>query len=63
MNSIYGLIMLAVATGMVLAARPRYGKSPRFLGSWVVGQIYVLACLVCSVLGLSLVIRSLPPVF
>lgn len=63
MKLIYGLIMLAVAIVMVVIARPRHGKSPLFLGSWVIGQVYVLACLVISVLGISLLIGSLPPMF
>lgn len=63
MNLIYGLIMLAVAIGLIVIARPRRGKTPALLSSWVVGQVYVLVCLVCTVLGASFLIRSLPPLF
>ena len=63
MYLIYGVIMLAVAVGLILIGRPRHGKSPPLLTSWVVGQVYVLVCLVCTVLGASFLIRSLPPIF
>lgn len=57
---IYGLILLAVAVGMVLVVRPWSDKSPAFLRSWALGQVYVLSCLVCTVVGASLIVRSLP---
>jgi hypothetical protein len=60
MGILYGVVVLAAATGMVVVARPRYGKSPGFLSSWVVGQTYVLAVLVVAVIGLALIISALP---
>jgi hypothetical protein len=63
MNLIYGVVILAVAVGLIVTGRPRHGKSPAFLNSWVVGQVYVLICLVCTVLGASYLIRSLPAIF
>lgn len=63
MNLIYGLIMLAMAAVRLPSRGRAMGKSPLFLGSWVIGQVYVLACLVISVFGISLLIGSLPPMF
>ena len=60
MGGVYGLICLAVGIGMVVVARPRYGKSPAILSSWVVGQTYVLAILVVTVIGFALIIGALP---
>ena len=60
MGVLYGVAVLAAAGAMVLVARPRYGKSPGFLSSWVVGQTYVLAVLVAAVIGLALIIGALP---
>ena len=60
MGIVYGLICLAVGIGMAMVARPRYGKSPAILSSWVIGQTYVLAILVVAVIGLALIIGSLP---
>jgi hypothetical protein len=57
---VYGLVCLAVGVGLILAARPRYGKSPGFLSNWVVGQIYVLVVLVIAVVGVALIVGSLP---
>jgi hypothetical protein len=57
---VYGLICLAAGIGMVVVARPRYGKSPAILSSWVVGQTYVLAILVVTVIGFALIIGALP---
>ncbi|HEV2628190.1 MAG TPA: hypothetical protein VGV41_06065 [Pseudolabrys sp.] len=60
MGGVYGLICLAAGIGMVVVARPRYGKSPAILSSWVVGQTYVLAILVVTVIGFALIIGALP---
>ena len=60
MGRVYGLICLAAGIGMVVVARPRYGKSPAILSSWVVGQTYVLAILVVTVIGFALIIGALP---
>jgi len=60
MGGVYGLICLAAGIGMVVIARPRYGKSPAILSSWVVGQTYVLAILVVTVIGFALIIGALP---
>jgi len=60
MGGVYGLICLAAGIGMVAVARPRYGKSPAILSSWVVGQTYVLAILVVTVIGFALIIGALP---
>ena len=58
MGVVYGLAGLAVAAGMVVIARPRYGKSPAFLSSWVLGQSYVLAILVVAVIGVALIMSG-----
>jgi hypothetical protein len=60
MGGVYGLICLAAGIGMVVIARPRYGKSRAILSSWVVGQTYVLAILVVTVIGFALIIGALP---
>lgn len=60
MGGVYGLICLATGIGMVVVARPRYGKSPAILSSWAVGQTYVLAILVVTVIGFALIIGALP---
>lgn len=60
MGILYGVAVLAAAAAMVVVARPRFGKSPDFLSSWVVGQTYVLAVLVTAVIGLALIIGGLP---
>ena len=62
MGIVYGLICLAVGIGMVVVARPRYGKSPAILSNWALGQVYVLAVLVVAVIGFALIIGSLPAV-
>jgi len=60
MGVVYGVVALAVATGMVIIARPRYGKSPAFLSSWVLGQTYVLTVLLVAIIGVALIIGALP---
>ena len=60
MGLVYGVAALAVATGMVVIARPRYGKSPALLSSWVLGQTYVLAVLVVAVIGFALIVGAVP---
>jgi hypothetical protein len=60
MGIVYGVLCQAAGIGMIVAARPRHGKSPAILSSWVAGQTYVLAVLVVAVIGLALIIGSLP---
>ena len=60
MGFVYGVAALAVAVVMVLIARPRAGKSPLFLSSWVIGQVYVLVAMVATVIGVALIIGAMP---
>ena len=61
MNSIYGLALIAVAVGMVFLGRPGKGMdSAPFLKVWIVGQAYIIATIVCLVMGTTLIIQSLP---
>jgi hypothetical protein len=60
MGIVYGVLCLAAGVGMVVVARPRYGKSRAILSRWVVGQTYVLAILVVTVIGFALIIGAMP---
>jgi hypothetical protein len=60
MGFVYGLLCLATGIGMVMVARPRYGKTPAILSGWVVGQSYVLAILMVTVIGFALIAGALP---
>ena len=61
MNSIYGLALIALAVGMMFVGRPAKGMdSAPFLRSWIVGQAYIIATIVCLVVGTTLIIQSLP---
>ena len=60
MNSIAGLVLLALAAVMVLVARPGDGESAPFLKVWIVGQLYALAAMITGVAGITLVIINWP---
>jgi len=57
-----GLILLAIAVGMILIARPKGGETVPFMRErhWVVGQAYVMSTLLLFVLGATVVIINRP---
>ena len=60
MNFTAGLILIAVTVAMLLLARPRNGETAPFLKIWIVGQIYALAAMVSTVVGLTIIISTWP---
>ena len=61
MTSIYGVALIALAIGMILVGRaPKGMDSAPFLRIWIVGQAYIIATIVCLVVGTTLIIQSLP---
>jgi hypothetical protein len=60
MNATFGLSLIAFTAAMIVVARPSDGISAPFLRIWIVGQIYTLIALVSAVMGVSLLIISLP---
>lgn len=62
MQIIIGCILLIVAIGMLIVARPPAGRdSVLWLSKpWILGQVYVLATLVVAVVGVSFVFSGLP---
>ena len=60
MKSIYGLSLIALAAGMMFMGRPAKGMdSAPFLRVWIVGQAYIIATIICLVIGTTLIIQSL----
>jgi len=60
MTSIYGVALIALAIGMILVGRaPKGMDSAPFLRVWIVGQAYIIATIVCLVIGTTLIIQSL----
>jgi len=60
MTSIYGVALIALAIGMILVGRaPKGMDSAPFLRVWIVGQAYIIATIVCLVVGTTLIIQSL----
>jgi len=60
MTSIYGVALIALAIGMILVGRaPKGMDSAPFLKVWIVGQAYIIATIVCLVIGTTLIIQSL----
>ena len=60
MTSIYGVALIALAIGMILMGRaPKGMDSAPFLRVWIVGQAYIIATIVCLVIGTTLIIQSL----
>jgi hypothetical protein len=60
-TSIYGVALIALAVGMILVGRPAKGMdSATFLRVWIVGQAYIVATIICLVVGTTLIIQSLP---
>jgi hypothetical protein len=56
-----GFILIAIAAAMFVVAKPKDGESARFLkGQWIVGQLYVMTTMICSVLGISAIIVNWP---
>jgi hypothetical protein len=56
-----GFILIAVAVAMIVVARPKNGESAHFLkGPWIVGQLYVMTTMICSVLGITAIIANWP---
>ena len=62
MNFTGGLILLAIAVGMILIARPKGGETVPFLRErhWVIGQAYVMSTLLMFVLGAAILIINRP---
>ncbi len=60
MTSISGLLLIAFTAAMIVVARPSDGISAPFLRIWIVGQAYTLIALISAVMGVSLLIISLP---
>jgi len=61
MTSIYGVALIALAIGMILVGRaPKGMDSAPFLRIWIVGQAYIIATIVCLVVGTTLIIQGLP---
>ena len=61
MNFIFGLALIALAAGMMLVGRPAKGmESAPFLNVWIVGQTYIIATIICLVVGTTLIIQNLP---
>jgi hypothetical protein len=60
MTSIYGVALIALAIGMIVVGRaPKGMDSAPFLKVWIVGQAYIIATIVCLVVGTTLIIQSL----
>ena len=60
MTSIYGVALIALAIGKILVGRaPKGMDSAPFLKVWIVGQAYIIATIVCLVVGTTLIIQSL----
>jgi len=61
MTSIYGVALIALAIGMILVGRaPKGMDSAPFLRVWIVGQAYIIATIICLVIGTTLIIQNLP---
>ena len=61
MTSIYGAALIALAVGMMFVGRPAKGMdSAPFPKVWIVGQAYIVATIICLVIGTTLIIQSLP---
>ena len=62
MNFTGGLILLAIAAGMILIARPKGGETVPFLRErhWVVGHAYVMSTLLLFVLSAAILIINRP---
>jgi hypothetical protein len=61
MKLIYGVALIALAVGMMFVGRPaKEMDSAPFLRVWVVGQAYIVATIICLVVGTTLIIQSLP---
>jgi hypothetical protein len=50
-NFVLGLILIAVAIGMVILSRPHDGVSPRFMQIRIVGHTWAGAALTIFVIG------------
>ena len=60
MTSIYGIALIALAVGMMFMGRPAKGMdSAPFLKVWIVGQAYIIATIICLVMGTTLIIQGL----
>ena len=60
MTSIYGVALIALAIGMIVVGRaPKGMDSAPFLKVWIVGQAYIIATIICLVIGTTLIIQSL----
>ena len=60
MTSIYGVALIALAIGMILVGRaPKGMDSAPFLKIWIVGQAYIIATIICLVIGTTLIVQSL----
>jgi hypothetical protein len=59
---VIGVILLALSAGMLVIARPKAGQDCAIWLSkpWILGQAYVMAVLIIAVVGVSLVLNSLP---
>jgi hypothetical protein len=61
MNSVYGAALIAIAVAMILLARPSSeGEPAKYLRVFIVGQAYIMATLVCFVIGATFLISNWP---
>jgi hypothetical protein len=62
MQIVIGALLLIVAAGMMFIGRPAKGSdSAAWLSKpWILGQLYVLAVLVVTVVGVSFIITGWP---
>jgi hypothetical protein len=56
MNISFGVILLVAFGVMVFFGRARKGVPPKFMQSWIVGMAYMMACMVCRVMGVALLV-------
>ncbi len=58
---LYGVALILVAASMLWIAKPAQGQdSAPWLRVFIVGQIYIMAAMVCVVTGTSLIIAYWP---
>jgi hypothetical protein len=62
MQIVIGLVLIIVAAGMLFAGRPDKGaeSAPWIARPWILGQSYVLAVLIVSVIGIAFILNGWP---
>jgi hypothetical protein len=60
MQIIIGIVLLIVSVGMLIIARPKAGQDSAIWLSkpWILGQMYVLAVLLITVIGVSFILNA-----